>query len=68
MFLLPSEIHEMSIAVYEAELVKYELLQAENPPYLFCIAKPEKPVMPTLNRHWDMRKVVTGSRRNWKRG
>lgn len=58
-------------AIYEAECESYHKWQAlpDNVRNHHWIAKPDKPVRRiVMQQSWDMRGVVTGSRRKWKRG
>lgn len=58
-------------AIYEADTALYRQWQAlpDSVRYHHWIAKPETPVRRVVSQqHWTMRGVVTGARRNWKRG
>jgi hypothetical protein len=65
--LSPMDIYEAEYKAYEALLANYEQPLAENPEMARWLAKPTPPTLPS-QQHWSMRNVVTGARRNWKRG
>jgi hypothetical protein len=66
--LTPMEIHDMICKVDEALQANYEQAIAENPQLAHLLAKPTPSAAPESTPFWSMRKVVTGSRRKWKRG
>ena len=58
-------------AIYEADTALYRQWQAlpDNVRWHMWIAKPDKPTRRVVSQQtWDMRGMVTGSRRKWKRG
>lgn len=61
------DIYDAECKAYETALANYEQAIIENPQMAHWLAKPTPPAPPS-QQHWSMRNVVTGARRNWKRG
>lgn len=66
MLLTPLERYEIELAIYQDELRHYQEALETMPQLIPWLHVPEPPVLIGTRRHWDMRKVVTGTRRKWK--
>lgn len=63
--LTPADVYEIEMASYQSLMKTYE----ETPQHLKdlgLIAIPEKPTLRLPDSNWNMRGVVTGSRRKWR--